>query len=239
MRSKKSPATTRRRLRLPATMQPTGDGSMPLYCAAQWIATKCGTFVFDPTDATIWNDAFEQLCKKIESEGVEVTGIRDGQREKIPGHIFGSIKVELPFNTTDEFLFKNKLFLHSVPYLDDDHWDDIFNDSLQDRRGIKWSQLTVLKSHITRWWPPASTTSLTHTGAAGRPTSRQLVEGELHRRIAELSPAQHLGPSITEVAETLTNWLATHHPDQPPMTKKTVMNSLRSQIRLHVSLSRN
>jgi hypothetical protein len=83
---------------LPETMKPEGSGYFPLYCAAQWIATKGGHKKFDPEDAAIWEDAFRQLLNAISSDLVRVTGVRKGAREKIDGHIFASRNVYYPYS---------------------------------------------------------------------------------------------------------------------------------------------
>jgi hypothetical protein len=67
-----------RGLYLPETIRPDGPGYMPLYCAAQWIATQGGTVTFEPTDVTIWEAAYSELLSRISSNEVAITGMRDG-----------------------------------------------------------------------------------------------------------------------------------------------------------------
>jgi hypothetical protein len=77
-------------------VRPEGAGYMPLCCAAYWIGTKGGTVTFDPHDAPIWDNAFSPLLARISSEEVVVTGARDGEREKIPGHVFAATVFATP-----------------------------------------------------------------------------------------------------------------------------------------------
>jgi hypothetical protein len=73
-------------LTLPETMSPTGPGYMPLYCAAQWIATEGGKRNFDPNDEDIWKAAFRELNDRITSDQVRVIGTGNGGREPVSGH---------------------------------------------------------------------------------------------------------------------------------------------------------
>jgi hypothetical protein len=66
---------------LPDLIKPDGPGSMPLYCAAQWIATRGGTLEIDPSDLSVWQDAFAQLLPRIASNEMTATGMRNSQRE--------------------------------------------------------------------------------------------------------------------------------------------------------------
>src|SRR5262245_22120899 len=54
-----------RELRLPPLVKPEGPGYMPLYCAAQWIATQGGAIEFEPNDLKIWREAFATLLARI------------------------------------------------------------------------------------------------------------------------------------------------------------------------------
>lgn len=73
---------------------------------------------------------------------------------------------------------------------------------------------------------PASS-EIDRTGVAGRPTSRQFVEREHERRM--VSGEAH--GSVAGEAEHLAMWLKQHHPDAPPMTAKTIENTIRAAHR--------
>jgi hypothetical protein len=79
------PATLMPGLTLPELMKPEGGGYMPLYCAAQWIATNAGSIGFDPCDESVWKPAYEQLLARTASEEVKVIGSRNGERQTVPG----------------------------------------------------------------------------------------------------------------------------------------------------------
>jgi hypothetical protein len=73
-----------------------------------------------------------------------------------------------------------------------------------------------------------------HSGFPGRPSSSQLVDGELERRIVTLKQGQFLGANIKEVAGSLSDWLKVTHPSEPQATAKSIGNRLGSKIRRHV-----
>jgi len=74
---------------------------------------------------------------------------------------------------------------------------------------------------------------LPRTGFAGRPTARELIEGELSRKIGELKPGEYLGSSISGVAGSLSKWLSnTHH---MRCKTKTIANTLADKIRPYIS----
>jgi hypothetical protein len=232
-----APATAKRWARakppkLPKLMKPDGAGYMPLYCAAQWIATRGGTIDIDPRDIMIWEDAFATLLARMASEEVAVVGIRDGKNEKIDGHLFAGIQVGYPYSDTPfSLLVSEELFLSSCPYLDDDHWRKGFDDHLETRSGVKWSRLMVSKADIARWWPfdiarPADVTPLV-TGAPGRPTSMHLVEQEYRARRSR----GEAKTGINAEAKALVEWLRTEHPDAPQLKPKTIANRLRHEHR--------
>jgi hypothetical protein len=153
-------------LKVPATMRPDGDGYMPLYCAAQWIATEGGTKDFEPDDPLRWRAAFDTLLAAITSTKVHVVGLRGGEREKIAGHIFAGIQVDYPFPDPDlELLLGNELYLRCIPYLDEEHWRKGFDDALIQRHEDKWTKLMVDKAEIRRLWPGTAKKSSLSVGA--------------------------------------------------------------------------
>jgi hypothetical protein len=80
--------------------------------------------------------------------------------------------------------------------------------------------------------PEIADKTLSHSGAAGRPTSRHLVKGELMRRIESGQP---LADSIKDETESLSGWLESEYPNQPPMTAKTIENVFRSEVNQRVA----
>jgi hypothetical protein len=220
-------------LKLPPTIIPDGSGYFPLYCAAQWIATRGGTLDFDPTDETIWRDAYSELARQISSGHVTVTGVAVGIREKVDAHIFASLPVDYPFaDTPASLISRDELFLSSYPF-DEEYWQKGFNDTLQARGEIRWSKLMVLKSEVAERWPfqqdpeRSSVSAEFRTGAPGRPTPIHLVLSEHQRRLS----AGEAEKSVTLEAEMLARWLQDTHPDVPRLTPKTIRNRISSAHR--------
>ena len=228
---------------LPALVKPEGPGYMPLYFAAQWIATRGGAVKIDPSDLTVWQDAFAQLLSRIASDEVTVTGMREGQREKLEGHIFAGILVDFPFHDTPfNLLVSEELYLWSCVYIDEEHWQKGWNDVLETRQSPKWSKLMVLNSDVARCWPFGLSQDtvndplqIHHTGAPGRPSSMHLVEAEYrarwHRGEAE--------PTIGAEAKTLAEWLQINYPHVPRLKPKSIANRLRHEHRQRIAKAQN
>jgi hypothetical protein len=232
-----------RRHELSALIKPEGPGYMPLYFAAQWIATRGGTVEIDPSDLSVWQDAFAQLLARIASDEVTVTGMRDGQREKLEGHIFAGILVDFPFHDTPfNLLVSEELYLRSCVYLDEEHWQKGWNDVLETRHGAKWLKLMVLKSNVARCWPfgvgqvtMEEPLQVHHSGAPGRPSSMHLVEAEYRAR-CDRGEAE---ASIGAEAKALAEWLQTKHPHVPQLKPKSIANRLRHEYRERTAKAQN
>jgi hypothetical protein len=215
-----------------ATVAPEGAGYFPLYCAAHWIATIGGTRNFDPGEISIWQAAYGELTARISSGQILVTGVRDGAREKIEGHLFASIRVDYPYQEPPlDMLLGEELYLCSYPYADEEHWQKGFDDSLRTRDGKLWSKLLVLKSDIREFWPYGLAASASPpavaTGAPGRPTSMHIVSVEHQRRLGSGEAALR----VRQEAKALAEWLKKTHPVVPTLTAKTIENNIRATHR--------
>lgn len=177
-------------MRLPALVRPDGDGYMPLYCAAQWIASESGQVNFSPEDPPRWRAAYTALLAAITSEKIRVVGLRSGEREIIPSHIFAGIQVDYPFEDPElELMVGPELYLRSYAYRDDEHWRGGFDDALIQKREDKWTRLMVDKPSVRRLWP-------------GRPSKSSLATGALP---LSMSPSGHGYMPLYCAAE----WIAT------------------------------
>jgi hypothetical protein len=215
---------------LPKAMSPFEPGHMPLYFAAQWIATRGGVANIVPKDLPIWEKAYAQLLARISSNEVTVTGCSGGQRNKLDGYLFASMPIDYPFAQRDiDLTLGEDLHLVSYPYIDEEHWRNGFDDSLRDRSGTRWSQLMVMKSEIARYWPfeRERNPSETHSGGAGRPSAMHLVEAEYDRRRA----LGELHGRIGAVAADLERWIKGAHPGLRTPTAATIANVLRHKHR--------
>lgn len=219
---------------LPPLMRPEGGGYMPLYCAAQWIATEGGRLDFDGRDTDRWRPAYSQLLARIASEEVKVIGFRDGRNEPLPGYRFAGIKVVHPLEHTPiDLILSDEMHLQSYCYTDEQSWLEGPFDTLEQYRREKWERLSVLKSDIASHWPfgdakpDESDLSLYRTGAPGRPTSMQFVLAEFDRRFADGLAEE----SVTREAEALAAWLKRAHPHAPQLTAKAIKNKIGPQFR--------
>lgn len=220
-------------LTLPESMPPAGDGYMPLYHAAQWIATKGDTIEFDPEDNTVWRTAYDQLLAAIASETMRVVGTRNGQREVVPGFNFAGCEVDYPFDTAEmEVLAGDDLYLRSYPYLDEEHWRSGFDDALMNHREKRWTRLMVEKGDVRSRWPFAIDETYEpielQSGLPGRPSkSKHLIEDEFRRR----AEAGELADTLALEAKELLAWLRSTYPGYPPPTVRTIANNIRDDYR--------
>lgn len=210
---------------LPPTVPPSGSGYMPLYCAAQWIATKGGDVHFDPEGLEHWKPAYGALLEAIASDRVAVVGTsRTGEREIVPGYHFADCEVDHPYvGAPLELLLGDAVYLQSYVYLDDQHWRNGMDDRLLSRQGVRWSRLMVRKEDVRSRWQfelPAPDAA----GTPGRPTSKHLLVGELQRRAS----AHEMSESIVKESKYLSQWLADNHADMPQAKPKSIEASIRS-----------
>lgn len=224
---------SRKPLTLPQSVPPVGEGYMPLYCAAQWIATKGAAFQFDPEEESVWRSAYDELLSAIASEKVRVVGTRNGQREVVPGFHFADCSVDYPFGSAElNVLAGEDLYLRSYPYLDEEHWRKGFDDALINRREDRWTRLMVEKGDVrTRWpfpLPETDTEASLRTGMPGRPgKSKHLIEDEFRRR----ATAGELADTLAQEASALVEWLRLKHPNRPRPTVLTIENYIRTEYR--------
>jgi hypothetical protein len=201
--------------------------------AAQWIATEGGSISFDPCDDSVWKPAYKQLLGRIASEEVRVIGVRNGERQPVPGLHFAGCRIDYPFiEEPFELLLSEDLYLSSFAYIDEQHWLKGHDDSLQNRHGRRWGRLMVLKSEVAKFWPfdkVGEVTAPPRTGVPGRPTSIHLVEAEFVARCDR----KEVKASLAEEAEVLAAWLRNEHPNSPRLTAKTIKNNLRGLYRQH------
>jgi hypothetical protein len=228
---------------LPPTMSPDGPGYMPLYCAAQWIATRGGNFTFDPHHTPNWHAPYADLLARIAPGEVTVTGVQDGIGGKLDPHLFASVRAAYPFSYEPlDLILSEDLYLASCAYINEEHWRAGSDDNLQNRRGVKVARIQVLKTDVVRWWPfgpveaAAETSAVAPTsGAPGRPSSMHLVEDE-HRARWEHGDAL---PGVAKEARALHDWFRKAHPDEKPPTARTIENRIRAEHRRRNATPRN
>jgi hypothetical protein len=223
------PAPKTLKAELPPTLPPTGEGYMPLMCAAQWIATKGGTFAFDPNDKAVWRGAYEELLSAAAVEAVRVIGTRDGQRYPVPGYTFAGCEVDYPFVDTPAHILKgDHFYLRTYPY-EEEHWRMGFDDAIVRRHEESWTRLMVNKSDVRERWPILEGGSAPlRTGYPGRPSkAKNLIEDEFQRR----STSGCLAATLPDEAAALLQWLRAVHPSYQPPSVKTVKNNIREMYR--------
>lgn len=226
--------------KLPDLMRPDGLGVMPLYCAAQWIATEGGTVDFDPIDLDRWRAAYGELLARISSDEMKVIGFRDGMREPVPGYQFAGVKVSYPFaHAPLDLILSDEMYLQSYAYTGEKNWLEGLDDSLLKRRGPKWARLVVMRADVANLWPFAQAGGelsdpdpLTYrSGGPGRPSSMYLVEAEFQRRCGSAT----VDVSMAKESVYLAAWLRSAYPTAPPLTPKTIQNRLLTAFRAHAA----
>ena len=218
---KKSSLSTRA---LPLSMPPIGDGYMPLYCAAEWIATNGGQVDFEISDEQHWPPAFNALLSAIASEKVRVTGVHGHLRETVPAAVFGDLRVFYPSgNADDSFLGTGASFLQSWPY-DEEEWRSGFSDKITSSFEDQWTALMVEKGDVRGVWP-FDKSDPPRSGVPGRPTSSHLLFAEMNLR----SSQGLLESSLAAESRFLSSWLAQHHPEMPQAKPKAVQEAIRAR----------
>ena len=219
---------------LPPTMSPDGPGYMPLYCAAQWIATRGGNFTFDPHHTPNWHAPYADLLARISSGEVTVTGVRDGIGEKLDPHLFASVRVAYPFSYEPfDLIVSEDLYLASCAYSTKSSGVPAPMTASRTDAASRWQGLQVLKTDVVRWWlwsgrGGGETSAVAHTsGAPGRPSSMHLIEDE-HR--ARCERGEHCACVAAE-ARALHHWFRTAHPHERPATARTIENRIRDEHR--------
>ena len=214
---------------------PVGDGFMPMYCAAHWIATRGNKIDIDLVDEAGWVIAYRQLIDALVSDRVKVIGSHNSSVGTVPGHYFASCRVQYPYSPPENDIWsKDEVLLRCCPYLTEREWRDGFDDRLTLRRGDQWIQLQVEKAAVAAIWPFGLRIEETEpkverirTGAPGRPSPMYLVVREHERRLASSQPLT----GVKAEAEGLAEWLRNTHPDVPPLTAKAIENKIRKAHR--------
>jgi hypothetical protein len=213
----------------PARIAPTGDGYMPLYCAAQWIATGGHAVAWDVVADAVWHQSYQALCDAIASEEVNVIGEREGEKKPVPTYLFANC--EISHHASPCFPDNGQFYLSSCPYIDETRWQEGLHDSMIGRGGIpNWDRLIVRRKDVRRLWPlrdAQASIRTTRTGMRGRPTSRHVVQRE---HIARWERGEALR-GVREEALALWNWLQSRHPEAAPATPKTIEETIRAEHR--------
>jgi hypothetical protein len=214
----------------PALIAPTGDGYMPLYCAAQWIATAGHAVLWDVVADEVWHQAYRALCDAIASEDVKIVGERQGEKKPVPAYLFANCEISHYANL--RIPDDGQFYLSSSLYIDETRWQGGLDDSMVGRGGIpNWDRLIVQKKDVRRLWPfrdaQASIRTI-HTGMRGRPTSRPVIQRE---HIARWDRREAL-PGVRAEALALWNWLQSRHPGAAPGTPKTIEEIIRTEHRV-------
>jgi hypothetical protein len=210
-----------------------GGGFMPLYCAAQWIASKGGAELFDPADLPRWKRAYDELLARLASEDIKVVGRKNGVPELVPGYNFVACPVDYPFQDIDlDVHFGGELYLRSYPHSGEKESREGGSDSLRIGRQTRWTGLMVEKEPVARCWPFAiveanGPAELTKTGGPGRPSAMYILRSEL----AERCKAGKVEPSLAAQVRVLGEWFSAEYPKSPCPAQTSTENGLRAQYR--------
>jgi hypothetical protein len=213
----------------PARIPPTGAGFMPLYCAAQWIATAGHAVPWDVPADDLWGDAYQSLCDAIASEDVKINGERLGEKGTVPSHLFANC--EISHHAKLWLPDEGQFYLSSCPYIDETRWLDGMNDKMVGKNGLpNWERLIVQRKDVWRLWPfndAQATLRTVRTGMRGRPDSAPHVERE---HIARWERGEAL-TSVKAEALALWNWIRSRHPEAASGKPKTIEERIRTEHR--------
>ncbi|MER9528550.1 hypothetical protein NKI89_01880 [Mesorhizobium sp. M0309] len=208
---------------LPPLMRPDGPGYIPLFCAAQWIATQGGASNFDPEKTDHWRSAYRELLDHVSSGQVRISGVHNNARESIDGVVFAGCQVDYPYSDAAlDIGFSETYYLQSYPYIDDEHWRRGINDSFTNRHDVRWKELMVAKADVAHFWPFESNPPA-KSGAPGRPTSMHLIVAEFEERAARGDTEA----TLSKQASVLAEWLVQRHRNCPPAGRKAIENGIR------------
>jgi hypothetical protein len=202
---------------------------MPLYCAAQWIATAGHAVPWDVPIDELWSQAYRSLCDAIASEEVKIIGERLGEKGPVPSHLFANCEISHHANLwlPDE----GQYYLSSCPYIDETQWLEGISDTMVGRNGItNWERLLVQSKDVWRLWAfrdSKATLKTVRTGMRGRPDSAPHIEEE---HIARWERGEAL-PSVSAEALALWNWIRSRHPEAASGKPKTIEERIRAEHR--------
>jgi hypothetical protein len=137
-------------------------GYVPLCSALHWIMTEAGRKSVHLEDTPLWGAAVGRLIPLISTSEVQVIG-RDanGVQTAIDGVIFAGISVGHPLR--DHVIVGDNPWISCTPYVDDEHWQNYFNDyldlkrsSLPSRTHLQVRRADILR-HITFESDPSET----------------------------------------------------------------------------------
>lgn len=206
-----------------------GPGLTPLFCAAQWIATRGGRIDVG-WDFVTWKAAYAELLASIGAGRVELLGTRNGVRERVNGSHAAGCSVVYPFDDhcAAGLTLGSDVVLFSCPFDDEVRWTDGVDDHLRDENGRRWSKLVVRKEQIAAVWPfhrPAEVVDVEtyRTGGPGRPSSAHLVMGEFEKccRRGEILD------TLAAQARELEAWLIKTHPRSAPLKSNRIATLIR------------
>ena len=129
-------------------------GYVPLCSALHWIMTEAGKKVQQLDDSQSWAAAVEELVPLISTGEVQIVGrpSSGGPQRVIEGQLFARILVGEPLRDTFEMITGDNPWISCIPYIDEEHWLNDFNDQLllhQSGRA-SWTHLQVKKADVLR-----------------------------------------------------------------------------------------
>jgi hypothetical protein len=169
---------------VPHLVEPSGDGYLPLFCAAHWIASQGGA-VEPGWTADTWQAAYRHLLCRVQVGTIEVIGERENDIEVIKPYQFASCRIAYPFEDhwNVRHRVQDRAVLISCPFIDDERWREGWDDSLVGPDGPLWRRIMVRRDQVAAAWPFKMKRTTYKTGLPGKPTSKHLIIAEFQARV--------------------------------------------------------
>jgi hypothetical protein len=139
----------------PALIFPEPGSYMPLYSAAQWIASRAFEVVPDEIDEEEWRTSYRSLLDALSAGKVRASGVRGGERSLISPHAFAACRIVHWWEGYQQDIAGGReLYLRCGVYANDEQWRGGNHDALTNVLDEGWMMVLVSGEDVATLWPP-------------------------------------------------------------------------------------